>query len=371
MTTFETRRIGIEEEFALLHSTTGAPVPGAADLLIAEEALCEEVEHEFLDSQVEVATPPCTTASEAEDSLFGFRERLSARARDRDLVLAPTGTPPVSTHGPTGHTVTQHERYQAIANGARQMARSHYINGQHVHVSIGSREEGVRAVNGLARWAPLLLAMTTNSPLWEGSDTGFHSWRHVIGSAWPLNSFPAHFSSPDEYDERVERLLRSGLLLDRGLVSWTARLSSRYPTVELRIADVQLTPTQSVNFALVVRALVDTVVRDAQDPGLEQRIDAAEVNISLWAAARDSLGRTLVDPAGCRAVLAGEWIDDLLVTIAPALARTSDTERVTNYLSALKLHGSPAGTQRRIFDEAGIPGLLNLYRMSHVKGEIR
>ena len=365
-----TPRIGIEEEFALVRPSTGAPVPGAAAQLVQDPALEGELEHEFLDSQIEIATAPHTTAAELEEELFGLRGRALARARAAGLLLAPTGAPPAAPEPAAVSQVTDDDRYRLIASGARIIAQTHYINGQHVHVSIENREEGLRALNGLARWAPLLLAMSVNSPIWEGSDTGFRSWRHVIGCAWPLNMYPARFESVAAYDTRVERLVRSGLILDTGLVSWVARLSSRYPTLELRVADVQLDPRSAVSFALVVRALVSTIV--AADPADAlfngALIDADEVNVSLWFAARDGLSRTLVDPLECTEVAAFDWLDELFRTIEPALGRTGDTERVRDYLASLRAQGTAADAQRRALEHGGMPELLELFETSHLAG---
>ncbi|MCW2287086.1 carboxylate-amine ligase [Leucobacter luti] len=370
MSSEQPRMLGIEEEFVLLDEEAGTPVPGSAAALINELTTRTPVEHEFLDSQVETATPPCSSAAEAEDSLRKMRTRASKLAQAHGLVLAATGTPPrMPAHAERGH-VTPNERYLAIASDVRKIAQSHYINGLHVHVSIHDRAEGIRALNGLGRWAPLLLAMTSNSPFWDGADTGFQSWRHVIGCAWPLNTFPAHFTSADDYDMRVDRLLRSGLILDRGLVSWTARLSSRYPTIELRVADAQLAPSHSVGFALIVRALVDTLSAEPETPGDPAALSppallAEEVNLSMWTAARDGLQRVLVDPQPCQEIASSEWIDELFTVIEPALARTGDAEQVGQYLDHLRVAGTPADVQRRTFEHEGIPGLSRLYRASH------
>ncbi|MFF8816895.1 YbdK family carboxylate-amine ligase [Leucobacter sp. NPDC015123] len=363
------RLIGIEEEFALVDPATGTPVAGSAARVIREVSDEAPVEHEFLDSQVEIATPPCETADQAEESLFQLRGRTLAAARNQGALLAATATPPAAPDPALVSHVTGNERYLEIAQGARKVAQTHYINGQHVHVSVAGPAEGVRVINGLARWAPLLLAMTANSPIWDGADTGFRSWRHVIGCAWPLNMYPAHFASVDDYDRRVDRLVRSGLILDRGLVTWVARLSARYPTVELRVADVQLNPRHAVAFALIVRALVTTIAAAPNDdPQLSGcGIDADEVNVSLWFAARDGLTRTLVDPLDCREVAATDWLDELVGAILPALDEAGDTERVREYVADLKANGVPADAQRRALAAGGIAQLLELFAASHLR----
>lgn len=354
------RLLGIEEEFALVDPVTGTPVPGAAARLIRDAPPQTPLEHEFLDSQVETATPPCETADEAEASLTALRAGARRLAEEHGVLLAATGTPPLDMPSGPGSQVTENDRYLMIANDARRLARSHYVNGMHVHVSIESREAGVRALNGLARWAPLLLAMTANSPFSGGVDTGFQSWRHLTGCSWPLNVFPAHFSSAEEYDARVDRLIQAGLIRDRALVSWVARLSSSFPTIELRLADVQPDPAHAVAFAALVRALVDTIVASDSAAAAEPH-GTDEVNAALWRAARDGLAHTLVDPGVCREVDATTWLSELLEYIEPALQRFGDADRVRRYAAELQLHGAPAAAQRRAFESGGIAGVLELY----------
>src|SRR5690606_22187467 len=104
-----------------------------------------------------------------------------------------------------------------------------------------------------------------NSPFWCGEQTGFASWRHITTRTWPQAGYPPEFADGDEYQHAVQAYVRSGVILDPAMVYWIARLSNRYPTVEFRLADAQLRPSHSVAFAVIVRALVDQAVHDAED----------------------------------------------------------------------------------------------------------
>jgi carboxylate-amine ligase len=56
-------------------------------------------------------------------------------------------------------------------------------------------------------------------------------------------------------------MVRTGTLLDTGMVYFDARLSQHYPTLEVRIADVCLRHEDAVLIAALVRALVETEAR--------------------------------------------------------------------------------------------------------------
>ena len=81
--------------------------------------------------------------------------------------------------------VSDNERYRDMAELFGQIARRGTTCGMHVHVAIESPEEGVRCIDRIAPWLPVLLAVSANSPYNEGLDTGYASWRTQLWSTWP------------------------------------------------------------------------------------------------------------------------------------------------------------------------------------------
>ncbi|MFD5600238.1 YbdK family carboxylate-amine ligase [Leucobacter sp. NPDC058333] len=360
------RSFGVEEEFLLLDASSGEPVDRAAQIVQLRPQLRREADREFFASQLETASPVCTEAEEADAALRQFREVAGGAARELGAVLAGTGLPPVG--GERAGSVTPRERYREIRSELRAAAAHQYVTGTHVHVSMPSRDAGVTALRGLARWAPALLAISANSPIWCGEETGLASWRHIKSMSWPLAGYPPEFAGGDEYEQTVGRLVSTGVLIDPGIVTWVARLSERYPTIELRIADAQLAPEDAVSFALLVRALVDQVLADAEAGSEAPRALPGLVNGAIWMAARDGLSASLVDPAVGIAQPAAAALDELFAYAEGALTRFGDADRVERYLGELRLSGGPAQRQLARFHESGIAGLLDLYRESGIPG---
>lgn len=358
--TVQPRSFGVEEEYLLLDATSGSPTDGAAELIDRMPEHGDDAEREFFSSQLETATPVCIEAGEAERSLTGFRLAAAEAATARGAVLSGTGLPPVG--GETVGTVTPKDRYRAIDAEMRNAGAYQYVTGTHVHVEIPSRDAGVAVLRRLARWAPALLAMTANSPVWCGEATGFASWRYLMSMNWPLRGYPPDFIDGEDYARSVEQLVGSGVLLDSGIVTWIARLSENYPTIELRIADAQLTAGEAVSFGVIVRALVDRCLSD-EAHGLEApRIAPGLVDGALWLAARNGLESELVDPATAESVPALEFVERMVGFIQPELVRFGDQGRVDRYVERLRREGSPARRQIARFAEGGIGGLLDLYR---------
>lgn len=354
------RTFGVEEEYLLLDAATGDPVNRAAELILATPELYGQTEREYFSSQLETATPICHEADEAEAALAGFRSTVSREAQVRGVVLASTGLPPVG--GEAVGTVTPKDRYRQIEAEIRGVAEHQYSTGTHVHVEVPSPDAGVEVLARLSRWAPVLMALSVNSPIWCGQHTGFASWRHVKGLSWPVSGYPQSFQNSHDYERSVGNLVETGVVIDRGLLTWVARLSDNYPTVELRIADAQLETRDSVAFATIVRALVDRALSEAEDgvprPGCTQGI----VNGAIWMAARNGLGSELIDPLAGDPMPAFRLVEKMLGTIESELDRFGDRDRVDRYIERLREEGDPASRQLAVYQTSGIRGLLDLYR---------
>ncbi|PYI64455.1 hypothetical protein CVV68_21970 [Arthrobacter livingstonensis] len=157
---------GIEEEFVFLDASRLRPVniaTGCRDRLAVRGFGAGVVHQEFFQSQLEFASPVYTEISAAAGGLLDFRRALAAVARERGVVAAGVGTPYDVGAMPA---LTPGERYEEVAGNVRALTNDHQINGLHVHVGVPDRAAGVAALNGVRRWLPILLALSTNSPFW-------------------------------------------------------------------------------------------------------------------------------------------------------------------------------------------------------------
>lgn len=350
---------GVEEEYLLLDKATGLPVNRAAELIREVPELGDRAEREFLSSQLETATAVCETADEAYTTLRHFRETVQQAASRLDMIVAGTGLPPVG--GKEQVTITPQQRYLTLEEEMRSITEEMYVTGTHVHVSIPSADAGVDVLARLGRWAPMLLAMTANSPIWQGEDTGFASWRHLKSLAWPIVSYPPEFKTGEEYRRSVNLMVESGMILDPGVVTWVARLSQNYPTIELRIADAQLDARDAVAFATLVRGLVSRALSDYVAGAARPDLPRGLVTGGVWLAARNGLETNLVDPLTGEALFAFDAVQRMIDEARPELEATGDLALVEEYVERLRNEGSPAKRQRDRYLSEGLPGLLRLY----------
>jgi carboxylate-amine ligase len=263
------RSVGVEEELLLVEPDTGHPRAVAAAVLRAGDAAGgpeaggpeaggpgtgsapagqeQELEYELKLQQVETNTRPCTTLDELENELRRARAAAAEAAGRVGVRVAALGTSPV----PVEPETTGKPRYQQMAEAFGLTAQEQLTCGCHVHVQVGSDEEGVA----------VLLALSANSPFWQGMDSSYASFRYQAWGRWPCSGPTEWFGSAQAYQATVDQMVRTGTLLDTGMVYFDARLSQHYPTLEVRIADVCLRHEDAVLIAALVRALVETEAR--------------------------------------------------------------------------------------------------------------
>ncbi|MFF0905451.1 UNVERIFIED_CONTAM: YbdK family carboxylate-amine ligase [Kocuria sp. CPCC 205316] len=235
-------------------------------------------------------------------------------------------------------------RYRRIQQHVGRLAAEQLTCGFHVHVAITSREEGVALLDRIRVWLPVL---STNCPFRYGVDTGFASYRYQAWTRWPTAGAGEIFGTVAEYDRQVRLLLESGVPVDDGMDYFDARLSARFPTAEVRVADVFLHPVHSGVIVALVRALVETAAR-AWRAGLPPApVGATQLRAWSWRAARSGVEAQLVSPTTGTPAAAGEVVAELLELLHPVLPEASEDEQVQAVVAAILRDGQgPAPSAR-------------------------
>jgi len=336
--------LGVEEEFVLLDPFSGAAVPAGGDLVRMLDGE-PGVQQELMQFQVETGTSVCTSLDGAGNELVRLRRLVAAAAARLGCRLVASGTAPFR---PPGLAVTDQPRYQELTRHyGPLLIDSGGTCGCHVHVGVPSRDLGVQVLARLRPWLASLLAITVNSPIAGGHDTAWGSWRYPLWSRWPTAAPPAVWPDAVAYDATIRGLIDQGAALDEQGVYLFARLSTRYPTVEVRVADVCLDVGTAVLLAGLTRALVATALAEARrgtPVAAAPWIDAA-----LVAAARHGLAGAGVDPFTGQTVNARSLRARLLDHVHAALTDRGDTETITALVRRLDDRGTGADRQRALF----------------------
>ncbi|MGH3463149.1 MAG: carboxylate-amine ligase [Kribbellaceae bacterium] len=336
------RRVGVEEELFLADPESGDLLPASTRTLRAGSGEAPLLQQELFLEQIETATKPCTTLSELDAELREGRRRAATDAETAGAAIAAVATPVQVVDA----MMTQKRRYQRMAEHHGVTARENLICGTHVHVETADEDEAVTALDRIRPWLPVLLAVSANSPYWHGSDSGYASFRAQVVSRWPSAGPTEPFGTAAAYHRAVGELIRTTAALDVGMIYFDARLAARYPTLEIRIADVCAETDDTVLIAALARALVETTVRETADAPAWR---AELLRAAGWQASRWGLSRDLVHPVRREPRPAAEVLDALLEYVGPALDRAGDTGTVQAVLDDLRIRGTGSVRQRAVF----------------------
>ena len=195
--------------------------------------------------------------------------------------------------------------------------------------------------------------MSANSPFYDGRDTGYASYRSQLWMRWPSAGPTDTFGTPDAYHELVRSMVESGVLLDDGMIYFDARLSRRYPTVEIRVADVCVDLEDTLVVAALCRALVETAAAEAARGDPVPQMPTSLLRLAVWRAGHDGVGGVLVDPVSRRPRPWIEVMRDLVIHVHDSLEGFGDIERVEVGIDRLTRVGTGATGQRRTFAKTG------------------
>jgi glutamate---cysteine ligase / carboxylate-amine ligase len=287
--------LGVEEEYMLLDGESFDLVQRIDTVLAAFVGHEDEarMKPELMQSTLEVATPVCRTAGEADRALRRLRSSVKQIAGENGLRMGSAGTHPFSLF--ERQRITARDRYHALVDQMQYVARRELIFGLHVHVAVDDPDKAIHVVNGVLVDLPLLMALSASSPFWRGEPTGLASTRQPIFAAFPRSGPPPRFRDYEDYAAVVGQLEKTGCIADYTHIWWDIRPHPRLGTVEIRICDCVTRVEDAVAIAAFCQALVKHYCELAeQEDGIPgyHRILTTE---NKWLAVRYGLEAPIMD----------------------------------------------------------------------------
>ena len=343
--------LGVEEEYLLVDAVEPHGVESVENVFDQlPDDIKGSVQHEYMRSQIEAASPPVLDLRDLWASMTKLRTGLAEAADRAGARIIAVGAGPAA--GPVTRIVDT-PRYHRMRERFGDLSPGQGLNGMHVHVSVPDPETGVQVLNHLRSWLPVLQAATANSPLFGGHDTGYASWRSMLWERWPTVGPTPYLESYDYYQTLVSDLIASGAMLDEGMLYWYARLSARYPTVEIRMGDVCPTLDDSLLLAALARALVATLLDNVRDGVPAPNVAQPLVSAAHWRAAHDGLEGLNIDMATRETRPAWRLMRQLFDYVRPQLDRHGDLEMATVLMGRLRAGGTGAARQRALLARTG------------------
>ena len=307
--------IGVEEEVMLLDPVDWSLAHEIERVLDSlEPELGAHVTAETHRSALELRTGAHSDVGSLVAELRSLRADLDEQLRALDLRVAAAGTHPFAVWQQT--EVSTYERHQDVYDSMRELARREPTFALHVHVGVSSPSAAIELYNRLRAHLPPLLALSVNSPLWQGRDTGLASARTPLFQAFPRVGIPRLFRDYRQWAETVDVLLRSEAFSDPTFLWWDVRPQPRLGTVELRIADAQSTTRDTAALVALVQALARLELSEGYvDQNLLAMPEVLDENPFI--AARDGMDARLIDPMLERQVPARVQLAELLAACVP------------------------------------------------------
>ena len=340
--------IGMEEEFFVFDAHTRRAVRRVDKKFfsLAQQKLGDRVMTEMLQSQIEVATPPCATVAEARTHLSGYRRVLGEVARGHGLGLAAMGTFPLAFW--PEQQMTPKSRYGEIMDDLQMIGHRNMLCGMHVHVEVPDLDTRINLIMRLTPYLPLLLALSTSSPFWQGELTGLVGYRLAAYDELPRTGLPELFRTNAEYDEFVEALVGANIIPDASYIWWAIRPSLPNPTIELRVADSCTRLDDAVAIGALFRCLVRSLDRNRDRNAGFDRVGRAITQENKWHAQRYGTAATFIDPFSREPVEARDWLDEVLDIVAEDVA-VFGCEGHIKRLKTIVTNGTSANEQVGIF----------------------
>jgi carboxylate-amine ligase len=287
--------LGIEEEYLLVDQTTRELAQDPPPELLAEcqRRHQEQVSPEFLRSQIEVGTTICTSVHQAVSQLKTMRKTIADVAHQYGLAPIAASTHPFARWRDQKHT--SKARYATLLGELQGVARRLVICGMHVHVGIDDPNLRIDLMNQVKYFLPHILSFSTSSPFWCGVETGLKSYRLTIFDNLPRTGLPEFFQSYSDYQHYTQTMIKTGLIDDTSKLWWDIRLSSRFPTLEMRISDVCTSVEDSgavASLYLCLMGYLDHLRRNNQSWRVYSN---SMIKENRWRAQRYGLDQGLVD----------------------------------------------------------------------------
>ena len=286
--------VGVEEELWIVDAETLQLVPAVQTLVTGaeERSLPGTMKTELHASVVELTTDVSDTAEQALERLSELRRAAREIAEQNGLVVAAAGSYPTSN--PSEQEIAPVERYRDFVEYAGPSARRQGVSGLHVHIGMPDAETCFRVMETILPWLPLVLALSANSPYFEGRETGMLSIRAEVLGLLPRNGAPPAFRDYAEWERFIERMAATGLAADYTSFWWDVRPHPRFGTLEVRSPDQATSIECTGSLVALVHALCAWAIESPPRP-----FDPGERGVyeqNRWAASRFGPHGQLIHP---------------------------------------------------------------------------
>ena len=344
--------IGIEEEYQSidpetrdLRSHINAEIVQKGKTLLAER-----VKPEMHQSVIEIGTGVCANIKEAGTEIRSLRRSIIDLARQNGLSLAAAGAHPFAQWHK--QEIYPDDRYHTIVEDMKMVARANLIFGLHVHIGVEDRETAIQIMNGARYFLPHILALSANSPFWEGMDTGFKSYRCKVFERFPRTNIPDIYTSWSEFENYVNLLIHTNCIDNAKKIWWDIRPHPYFPTLEFRVCDVPMRVDETIAIAALCQAVIAKLFLLHEKNQSFRHYSRSLIMENKWRAARYGLDGKMIDFGKQTEVPVRSLVNELLEFVDDVVDDLGSAEEL-GYIKRMMEEGSGADRQLKVFAETG------------------
>jgi carboxylate-amine ligase len=341
--------LGIEEEYMVIDPITRELKSHEQKIVQeGEKVIKDKVKAEMHQAVVEVGTDICQNIDEAYVDVATLRKTISGIAEGLGLWVGASGTHPFSHW--EKQLITDHIRYSNIVNELQEAARSNLIFGLHVHVGMENREMAIHIANSARYFLPHIYALSTNSPFWEGRQTGYKSFRTKVFDKFPRTGIPDFFDSIEAYDNYVKLLVKTNCIDNAKKIWWDLRVHPFFNTVEFRICDVPMTVMETITIAALFQGICAKLYKLRLQNLNFIIYPRALINENKWRAGRYGIEGSMIDFGKESEVNTRVLIYELLDFIDDVTGPLGIRNAVSNVNNMMEA-GTGADRQLKVFEQ--------------------
>jgi carboxylate-amine ligase len=341
--------VGIEEEFQIVDPQT-RDLRSSVTQILAEgsQVLKEQLKQEMFQAMVEVGTEICDDVEQARTEVIHLRRTVAELAESAGGRLVASGTHPFGNW--QNMDITDDERYASLTEQLQEIARSIAVYGLHVHVGVEDRDHSIELMNEARYFLPHILALSVNSPFWQGRNTGIKSYRSVIWGRMPRSGIPDSFRSWDDYRAFVDMLIATHSIDEPKKIWWDIRPHPKFNTLEFRVCDMPTRVEETVAMAALFQAVVAKLSK-LRSGNLGFRIyQRSLIAENRWRAMRFGIDGQLIDfGKQCEVPMRklGEELLEFVDDVVDDLGSRAAMETVQHILR----HGTGADRQLAVYEQ--------------------
>ncbi|HZW32604.1 MAG TPA: YbdK family carboxylate-amine ligase [Isosphaeraceae bacterium] len=336
--------LGVEIELNLVDRQTLSLRSGIADILAALPAELEgAVKPELLQCYLEINTKICQDVGEVHRDLQEKIRAVQEIAGRQGMLLFWSATHPFSRW--QDQEVTPNERYLALIDLLQETARRLVTFGLHVHVGVDSGDKAIMICDRIMQHLPTLLALSVNSPFWQGRNTGLHSHRVKVMETLPTAGLPPLMRNWSEYTWLLNQMVQTGFIKTIREIWWDVRPHHNFGTVEVRICDMPPTLGHVLGLTALIQCLVYDLSEEIDQGTYQYGFHPFLARQNKWRACRYGMDANLVDPATFESLPVRQVVHSLIHRLE---ARAEELGCTPYLRSVRELAEQPTGSVRQL-----------------------